>query len=167
LNIDDDVRFTQIFTQPCILAEKFLGLPLPWDCAWTFGPRFLASQGFKDSFGPALAANKSAETSTDFAAGRAPRPLRVAKQQIPRLQQDALLIFSGVGTPLGFGYHLRIGPRSTQRIGARFGLPLHSAAARREASLRSVPRQPNPQERTTPNSPSNSLSASFALLLIN
>ncbi len=34
--------------------------------------------------------------------------------------EDALLIFCG-GTPLGFGYHLRIRPRSCPRIGARFG----------------------------------------------
>jgi hypothetical protein len=31
------------------------------------------------------------------------------------------MLFSGVGATPGFGYHLRIRPRSRPRIGARFG----------------------------------------------
>ena len=30
-------------------------------------------------------------------------------------------MFGGIGTPLGFGYHFRIRPRSRPRIGVRFG----------------------------------------------
>ena len=62
--------------------------------------------------------------------------------------QDALLIFSAVGTPLGFGYHLRIRPRSRPRIGARFGC---RCTPLRLASLTFAPFRGSqtPKQRTT------------------
>ena len=74
LDVDDDVRLTQIFGQAGVLSAKFLDLfhRLRLD----FGPRFCGSEprGFP---GPALAASKSAETSTDPRGGEGRQGPRV------------------------------------------------------------------------------------------
>jgi hypothetical protein len=69
---------------------------------------------------------------------------RISQQRLIGFLQAALVIFSGVGTPLGSGCHLRILPRSRPRVGARFGgrcTPLRLSSL----TFAPVPRQPTPQ----------------------
>src|SRR6516164_6876104 len=126
-----------------------------------FGPRFCGSEprGFH---GPALAASRSAETSTDLRDGEG-RQGHLASSQRLRLLVRCVVCIQLCRSAASVWQLLRdpaVKPAPDQR--PRW-LPLHSAAARQEASLRSVPRQPNPQgkEQHQENSHS-SLSSSFS-----
>src|SRR3989442_5265495 len=62
------------------------------------------------------------------------------------LHQDALFVFHGEGTPLGFYDNFGIRPRSQHRIGARFGC---SSTALRPPTLSFAPFPESPTPRRT------------------
>src|SRR2546423_349030 len=98
LNIDDDVRLTQIFGQARILAEKFLDF-LFQGIVLGLRPALLRSQGLRDAVGPLSPPIGQQRRVQTFAAEQS---AQAASRRSSRfgLQQDALFVFSGVGTPL-------------------------------------------------------------------
>jgi len=119
LYVDDEVSLTQIFGQTRILTAQLL---IFFFHRITPGlrPALLRSQSLEDSIGPlsppigkqrrvqALAAEKGAQATS-------------RRSSSFSLHQDALFVFHGEGTPLGFYDNFGIRPRSQHRIGARFG----------------------------------------------
>src|SRR2546427_10594691 len=125
-----------------VAASGFL---LPADFAWTSAHVSVGSEprGFP---GPALAASRSAETSTDLRGGEGPQGHLASSQRL------RLLVRCVVCTPLCRSaaslWQLLRDPAAKPAPDRRpLWLPLHCAAARQEASLRFVPRQPNPQRK--------------------
>jgi len=77
LNIDDDVRLTQIFGQARILAEKFLDF-LFHGIALGLRPALLRSQGLADAVGPLSPPIGQQRRVQTFAAEQSAKPPRVA-----------------------------------------------------------------------------------------
>src|SRR5579863_2476686 len=119
LDVDNEVRLTQIFGQARLLATQLLVL-LIQRMALGLRPALLRSQRFEDAVGPltppggqqrggqAFPAQESSDTASGGSGGLG-------------FLQDALFVFRGVGAPLGFRDHFGIRPRGPQRIDARWG----------------------------------------------
>ena len=122
LDVDDDVRLTQIFGRDDRSGDEAFGLRLPGDCAW-ISARVSAESKPRGFHRPVRAANRTAGMSTDLPGGESRRRRRVAQRL--RLQQDALFVLRGVGATLGFGDHFGIRPR-----GRRQSAPALAAARR-------------------------------------
>ena len=130
--------------------------------AFGLRPAFLWGQSLEDSDGPVLAASRSAKTSTDLRGGEG-RPGHLASSQRLRLLVRCVVCTQLCRSAASLWQLLRdpAAPRAPDR--RPLWPPLHCAAARQEASLRFVPRQPNPQrkEQHQENSRS-SLSSAFS-----
>src|SRR6516165_1695812 len=94
--------------------------------------------------GPALAASRSAETSTDLRGGEG-RPGHLASSQQLRLLLGCVVCTQLCRSAASVWQLLRDLVAKPALDRRPLWLPLYSAAARLEASLRSVSRQPNPQ----------------------
>src|SRR5258708_19118433 len=128
-------------------------------CAWT-SARVSAESEPRGSHGPALAASRPAETSTDLRGGEGCQGHLASPQ---RLQ---LLAGCVVCTPLcrsaASAWPPLRNPAAKPAPNRRpLWLSLHSAAAR-YARLRSVPRQPNPQRKEHQENSRSSLPFSFS-----
>src|SRR3989442_14472507 len=136
------MSLTQIFGQTRILTAQLL---IFFFHRITPGlrPALLRSQSLEDSIGllsppigkqrrvQALAAEKGAQATS-------------RRSSSFSLHQDALFVFHGEGTPLGFYDNFRIRPRSQHRIGARFGW---RSPALRPANLSLAPFRHRPTPR--------------------
>src|SRR5260370_20330807 len=128
-------------------------------CAWTSAGVSAESEprGFH---GPALAASRPAETSTDLRGG-AGRPGHLASPQRLRLLAGCVACIQRCRSAASVWQPLRnpaAKPASNRRP---LWLSLHCAAAR-FARLRSVPRQPNPQRKEHQENSRSSLPFSFS-----
>ena len=157
LDMDDDVRLTQIFGQTCVLAAQLLVL-LIHRMALGLRPAPLRSQRFEDAVGPLTPPSGQRRRVQTFPAEEADTAscgsgglgfLQDAQLPIPRCRYAAWA-----------RDHFGIRPRGQHRIGAA-GLPLHSASAR-QARLRSVPWQPNLQKKQNQENSRSSLPFSFS-----
>src|SRR5207249_8958361 len=128
------------------------------DCAGT-SARVSAESGLRGFRRPALAANRSAATSTDLRGG-AGRPGRLASQQPLRLLQGCVVYIQRCRSAAWLWPPLQDPAAKPSPNRRPLWLALHCAAAR-YARLRSVPRQPNPQrkEQHQENSRSSPLSS--------
>src|SRR5260370_21092017 len=88
-------------------------------CAWT-SARVSAESEPGGFHGPALAASRPAETSTDLRGG-AGRPGHLVSPQRLRLLAGCVAYIQRCRSAASLGNHFGIRPRSQHRIGAHFG----------------------------------------------
>jgi hypothetical protein len=119
LDVDDDVRLTQIFGQACVLTAKFLDFFFH-RVALGLRPAFLWGQSLEDSMGPLAPPVGQQRRVQTFAAEKGAKATSRRRSDFGFLQ-DALFVLSCVGPPLRFGNYFGIRARSRHRIGARFG----------------------------------------------
>src|ERR1700687_6342486 len=126
LELDDDVRLTQIFGQASVLSAKFLDFFFH-RVALGLRPAFLWGQSLENSLGPLSPPVGQQRRVQTFAAEKGAKTTARRRSDFSFLQ-DALFVLSGVSPPLRFGNYFRIRPRSRHRRGARFGWRRHSLA---------------------------------------
>ena len=134
LDVDDDVRLTQIFGQACVLAAKLLDFFFH-RIALGLRPALLRSQRLEDAMGPLAPPVGQQRRVQTFAAEKGAKATSRRRSDFGFLQ-DALFVLSCVGPPLRFGNYFGIRPRPADPIGARFGC---RCTALRLASLAFAP----------------------------
>src|ERR1700681_3146393 len=119
LDVDDDVRLTQIFGETGILAAKLLDFFFH-RIAFGLPPTFSRSQSLAKSIGslsPPIGQQRRVQT---FAAKQSADPTWYGSSSLG-LHQDALFVLRGIGAPFGFGNHFGIKSRDRPGASARFG----------------------------------------------
>jgi hypothetical protein len=117
LDVDDDVRLTQIFGETGILAAKLLDFFFP-RIAFGLRPTFPWSQSLANSIGslsPPIDQQRRVQT---FAAKQSADATWYGSSSLS-LDQEALFVLRGIGAPFGFGNHLGIRRRDRPGAGAR------------------------------------------------
>ena len=95
LDVDDDVRLTQIFGETSILAAKLLDFFFHRICVFGLRPTFLGVRASREFLRLVLASNRSAATSTDLRGEAEHRP-HLVWQQRPRPRSRCVVWHSAV-----------------------------------------------------------------------
>src|SRR5260370_32799796 len=133
-------------------------------CAWT-SARVSAESGPRGFHGPALAASRPAETSTDLRGGAGCQGHLASPQRL-RLLRGCVVCTQRCRSAASAWQPLPNPAEKPAPNPRPLLLPLHCAAARC-ARLRSVPRQPNPQRKEHQENSRSSLSFSFSPCSLN
>ena len=154
----------QIFSETCVLALQLQIFFFQW-MALGLRPALLWSQRFTDALGLLVPPIGQQRRVQSFAAEQRTKTASRRRSRFGFLQ-DALFVFRGETTPLGFGNHFGVRRRDRPGVGCCFGCRCTTLRLAKLASLRSAPAK-RPGERATPREFPFISAFFFLALLIN